>query len=204
MPGTGRGRRLSEQRVSNSEQCVGFQRLPSTAIGAGQSGRASGGCRKVTKGTALYPAYVPARPPFMPVTCGDALRQVPLLSPMSGKSRRRVRYYELLRCSSWRRPVRSGSRTRSWSGPASYVSRHPGLTASSVAARLVDEGLRMEEHPGVIFRNGPMGRRATLVGGPDVWEVIRALRSAREAGTDDDRSGAPGAMWPTTAGWLHG
>jgi hypothetical protein len=64
---------------------------------------------------------------------------------------------------------------------ASYVSRHPGLTASSVAARLVDEGLRMEEHPGVMFRDGPMGRRATLVGGPDVWEVIRALRSARSA-----------------------
>jgi len=64
---------------------------------------------------------------------------------------------------------------------ASYVSRHPGLTASSVAARLVDEGLRMEEHPGVMFRDGPMGRRATLVAGPDVWEVIRALRSARSA-----------------------
>ena len=64
---------------------------------------------------------------------------------------------------------------------ASYVSRHPGLTASSVAARLVDEGLRMDEHPGVMFRDGPMGRRATLVGGPDVWEVIRALRSARSA-----------------------
>jgi hypothetical protein len=67
---------------------------------------------------------------------------------------------------------------------ASYVSRHPGLTASSVAARLVDEGLRMEEHPGVMFRDGPMGRRATLVGGPDVWEVIRALRSARSAEPD--------------------
>src|SRR2546423_2385301 len=64
---------------------------------------------------------------------------------------------------------------------ASYVRRHPGLTASSVAARLVDEGLRMEEYPGVMFRDGPMGRRATLVGGPDVWEVIRALRSARSA-----------------------
>lgn len=64
---------------------------------------------------------------------------------------------------------------------SSYVDRHPGLTASSVAARLVDEGLRMEEHPGVIFRDGPMGRRATLVAGPDVWEVIRAVRSARAA-----------------------
>lgn len=61
----------------------------------------------------------------------------------------------------------------------SYASRHPGVSSSSVAARLVDEGLRMEEHPGVLFRDGPMGRRATLVGGPDVWEVVRSLRSAR-------------------------
>ena len=33
----------------------------------------------------------------------------------------------------------------------------------------------------MIFRDGPAGRRATLVGGPDVWEVIRAVRSARAA-----------------------
>lgn len=64
---------------------------------------------------------------------------------------------------------------------ASYVARHPGLSGSSVAARLVDEGLRMHEHPGVLFRDGSAGRRATLVGGPDVWEVIRAVRSARAA-----------------------
>lgn len=69
----------------------------------------------------------------------------------------------------------------------SYAARHPGLSSSSVAARLVDEGLRMDEHPGVLFREGPMGRRACLVGGPDVWEVIRAVRSARsaEAGLDE-------------------
>jgi hypothetical protein len=67
---------------------------------------------------------------------------------------------------------------------ASYVARHPGLSSSSVAARLVDEGLRMDEHPGVAFREGPIGRRATLVGGPDVWEVIGAVRSARAAVRD--------------------
>lgn len=39
----------------------------------------------------------------------------------------------------------------------------------------------MEEHPGVIFRDGPTGRRAVLVGGADVREVIRAVKSAREA-----------------------
>jgi len=64
---------------------------------------------------------------------------------------------------------------------SSYVSRHPGLTRSSVAARYVDEGLRMDEHPGIVFRDGPAGRRATVVGGPDVWEVVRAVRAARRA-----------------------
>ncbi|HJQ02080.1 MAG TPA: hypothetical protein VJ851_10795 [Jatrophihabitans sp.] len=43
----------------------------------------------------------------------------------------------------------------------------------------VDEALRMAEHPGVVFRDGPTGRRAVLMGGPDVREVIRAVRSAR-------------------------
>ena len=71
---------------------------------------------------------------------------------------------------------------------ASYVARHPGLSSSSVAARLVDEGLRMEEHPGVVFRDGPIGRRAALIGGPDVWEAIRAVRSARSAEPDLDES----------------
>src|SRR5215470_17313300 len=52
---------------------------------------------------------------------------------------------------------------------------------SSAANRLVDEGLRVIEHPGVSFRDGPTGRRAGLDGGPDVWEVVRALKSARAA-----------------------
>ena len=64
---------------------------------------------------------------------------------------------------------------------ASYVARHPGLTRSAVAARYVDEGLRMDEHPGILFRDGPAGRRATVVGGPDVWELSRAVQAARAA-----------------------
>ena len=39
----------------------------------------------------------------------------------------------------------------------------------------------MDAHPGVVFREGPAGRRACLASGPDVWEVIRAVRSARDA-----------------------
>jgi hypothetical protein len=42
----------------------------------------------------------------------------------------------------------------------------------------------MEEHPGVLFRTGPSGRRAVIVGGPDVWEVIRAIKVARATETD--------------------
>jgi hypothetical protein len=62
---------------------------------------------------------------------------------------------------------------------AAYVATHPGSSLSSAANRLVDEGLRATEHPGVVFRDGPTGRRAGLVGGPDVWEVVRAVKSAR-------------------------
>lgn len=48
-------------------------------------------------------------------------------------------------------------------------------SASALAEELIDEGLRMRRHPLVGFRDGPAGRRAMLIGGPDVWEVIGAL-----------------------------
>lgn len=35
----------------------------------------------------------------------------------------------------------------------------------------------MDEHPGIVFRSGPAGRRPGLVAGPDVWEVIAVSRS---------------------------
>jgi hypothetical protein len=64
---------------------------------------------------------------------------------------------------------------------AAFVAANPGMSLSSATNRLVDEALRMAEHPGVIFRAGPTGRRAALAGGPDVWEVIRAIKSAHAA-----------------------
>ncbi len=39
----------------------------------------------------------------------------------------------------------------------------------------------MDAHKGVIFRDGPSGRRAVLIGGPDVWEIIRVVRLTRQA-----------------------
>ena len=58
----------------------------------------------------------------------------------------------------------------------------PGATASALAQRLVDEGLRTAEHPGIIFKDGPTGRRAALAGGPDVWEIVNVLRELDERG----------------------
>ena len=40
----------------------------------------------------------------------------------------------------------------------------------------------MAEHPGVIFKDGPSGRRAALAYGPDVWEIVKALREMDERG----------------------
>jgi hypothetical protein len=57
-----------------------------------------------------------------------------------------------------------------------------GTNRSRLAERYVDEGTRMDEHPGIVFRGGPTGRRAALVGGPDVWELLAALKSGKERG----------------------
>ena len=51
-----------------------------------------------------------------------------------------------------------------------------------MAQRLVDEGLRMADHPGIVFRDGPAGRRPALVVGPDVWELVSFLREIDERG----------------------
>ena len=64
---------------------------------------------------------------------------------------------------------------------SSFVAANPGMSLSSAANRLVDEALRVSEHPGIVFRPGPTGRRAGLAGGPDVWEAVRAIKSARAA-----------------------
>ena len=67
---------------------------------------------------------------------------------------------------------------------SSFAAANPGMSLSSAANRLVDEALRMSEHPGILFRPGPTGRRAGLAGGPDVWEIVRAVRSGRAAEPD--------------------
>jgi hypothetical protein len=57
-----------------------------------------------------------------------------------------------------------------------------GASTSGLAQRLIDEGLRTADHPGVTFKDGPSGRRAALAWGPDIWEIIKFLREVDERG----------------------
>lgn len=52
------------------------------------------------------------------------------------------------------------------------------MSVTALVSTLLDEGLKTRRFPGIIYREGATGRRAALVGGPDVWEVIRDLAEA--------------------------
>ena len=51
-----------------------------------------------------------------------------------------------------------------------------GTSATALVTSLLDEGLKSRRFPGVVYRGGPAGRRAALASGPDVWEIVRAIR----------------------------
>ncbi|MGH3275216.1 MAG: hypothetical protein ACRDNZ_12945 [Streptosporangiaceae bacterium] len=56
-----------------------------------------------------------------------------------------------------------------------------GENLSERLRRHAEEGSRRDEHPLITFRSGPAGRRAAVVGGPDVWEIVMWLEDlARE------------------------
>ena len=63
-------------------------------------------------------------------------------------------------------------------------SRSAGASITQLVSSLLDEGLKTRRFPGVVYRNGPLRRRAALVGGPDVWEVVRDLAAAPGRGMD--------------------
>ena len=72
---------------------------------------------------------------------------------------------------------------------------------SSAGERLIDEGLRMEAHPGLVFRDGPSGRRAGLAAGPDVWEVIGLMLGLR--GNFEERVATAAAQLGLTEGQVR-
>ena len=63
-------------------------------------------------------------------------------------------------------------------------SQQSGQSLSRIVKTLVDEGLRMEAHPGIVFRSGPAGRRPGLAQGPDVWEVAQVVRNVSSRGDE--------------------
>lgn len=69
---------------------------------------------------------------------------------------------------------------------------------STLAERLIDEGLRMEAHPLVVFRDGASGRRPFLIGGPEVADVIGAIVGG-DVPVDQRRSRAAGLLGITEA-----
>jgi hypothetical protein len=68
------------------------------------------------------------------------------------------------------------------------VAAEEGTTVTDLIERFVREGLACAEHPGIVFQPGPSGRRAALAGGPDVWEIISALRHTN--GTESQKVAA--------------
>jgi hypothetical protein len=72
------------------------------------------------------------------------------------------------------------------------LARRRNEAKARTAERLIDEGLRMEDHPGIVFRDGPTGRRAALVAGPDVWEVMETLQGT---GLRGEKEVAATAEW---------
>ena len=51
-------------------------------------------------------------------------------------------------------------------------------TFSSLTSELIEEAIKMRRCPGIIFADGPSGRRARIEGtGLEVWEVIQGYQS---------------------------
>ena len=69
---------------------------------------------------------------------------------------------------------------------------------STLAERLIDEGLRMEAHPAVVFREGTSGRRPVLIGGPEIADAIGAIVDG-DVPVDQRRSRAAGLLGITEA-----
>jgi hypothetical protein len=65
-----------------------------------------------------------------------------------------------------------------------------GVSETALVARVLDEALRTAPYAGIVFRDGPTGRRAALAGGPDVAEVVVAVRHAPGRGDAKVRGAA--------------
>jgi uncharacterized protein (DUF433 family) len=54
-----------------------------------------------------------------------------------------------------------------------------GIARNALTERYIAEGVKMDEHPEIAFRDGALGRRAALAGTRvDVWQVIETVRKS--------------------------
>jgi uncharacterized protein (DUF433 family) len=54
-----------------------------------------------------------------------------------------------------------------------------GVARNALTERYIAEGVKMDEHPEIAFREGALGRRAVLAGTRlDVWQVLETVRAA--------------------------
>ncbi len=61
------------------------------------------------------------------------------------------------------------------------IAKESGKEFSSIANELLDEAVRVQRCPGIIFTEGTAGRRARIGGtGIEVWEVIATFKSVGE------------------------
>lgn len=80
-----------------------------------------------------------------------------------------------------REPITS---IRLWPQLSAEIARRAacGAHRSELINQFAVEGMRSDSHPGVVFRDGPAGRRPGLYAGPDIWEVARVLREIEPRG----------------------
>ena len=60
-------------------------------------------------------------------------------------------------------------------------SEERGKSWSAMTTELLEEAIRMRRAPGILFADGPAGRRAVVAGtGIDVWEIVATWREGGE------------------------
>ena len=67
---------------------------------------------------------------------------------------------------------------------------------SEIGRRLIEEGLRMEAHPGIVFRDGVSGRQAALAGGPALWWIVKDFRDWHDESHPADQTVGAASVYP--------
>lgn len=65
--------------------------------------------------------------------------------------------------------------------------RSEGRSVSGLVSSMLDEAVKTRQFPGIVYRPGPTGRRAGVIKGPDVWELVRAVKET--PGRQEERIG---------------